>query len=117
MPGIVPIPSLQVGEVDISFDMEVKQNEGSESALDAGATFKAAADLRSVKANVSGSISVHQANTRSNDNSAKYHVDVSATNHSMPEGLAGGLDRMAVNVALSIVAFTRKDGNEQSLSE
>ena len=34
----------------------------------------------------------HSSNTRSSDNSAKYSVDVSATNHGTPEGLARILD-------------------------
>ena len=66
---------------------------------------------------VTGSISAHQSNTRSSDNSAKYHVDVRATNHGTPEGLARVLDMMAANVAPMLVGTTLKDGNGQSLSE
>ncbi len=117
MLAIVPIPNLQVDEVNILFDMEVKQSEKSESSLDVGATLKATANFGIVKVNVSGSVSVHQANTRSSDNSAKYHVDVRATNHGTPEGLARVLDMMAANVAPSLVGSTLKDGNGQNLSE
>lgn len=35
--AIVPIPNLQVDEVNILFDMEVKQSEKSESSFDLGA--------------------------------------------------------------------------------
>ncbi len=66
--------------------------------------------------NVSGSVSAHQANTRSSDNSAKYHVDVRATNHETPEGLARVLDMTVANVAPSLVDSTLKDGNGQELS-
>lgn len=117
MLAIVPIPNLQVDEVNILFDMEVKQSEKSESSLDVGATLNATANFGIVKVNVSGSVSVHQANTRSSDNSAKYHVDVRATNHGTPEGLARVLDMMAANVAPSLVGSTIKDGNGQNLSE
>ncbi len=117
MLAIVPIPNLQVDEVNILFDMEVKQSEKSESSMDVGATLNATANFGIVKVNVSGSVSVHQANTRSSDNSAKYHVDVRATNHGIPEGLARVLDMMAANVAPSLVGSTIKDGNGQNLSE
>ena len=117
MLAIVPIPNLQVDEVNILFDMEVKQSEKSESSLDVGATLNARANFGIVKVNVSGSVSVHQANTRSSDNSAKYHVDVRATNHGIPEGLARVLDMMAANVVPSLVGSTLKDGNGQNLTE
>lgn len=117
MLAIVSIPNLQVDEVNILFDMEVKQSEKSESSLDVGATLNATANFGIVKVSVSGSVSVHQANTRSSDNSAKYHVDVRATNHGTPEGLARVLDMMAANVAPSLVGSTLKDGNGQNLSE
>ncbi len=117
MLAIVPIPNLQVDEVNILFDMEVKQSEKSESSLDVGASLNATARFAGVKVSVSGSVSVHQGNTRSSDNSAKYHVDVRATNHGVPEGLARVLDMMAANVAPSLVGSTIKDGNGQNLSE
>lgn len=117
MLAIVPIPNLQVDEVNILFDMEVKQSEKSESSMDLGATMNTTVNLGIVKVNVSGSVSVHQNNTRSSDNSAKYHVDIRATNHGIPEGLARVLDMMAANVAPSLVGSTLKDGNGQNLSE
>lgn len=115
--AIVPIPNLQVDEVNILFDMEVKQSEKSESAKDLSASLSGSAKLGFIKVNVSGSVSAHQSNTRSTDNSAKYHVDVRATNHGTPEGLARVLDMMAANVAPVLVGSTLKDGNGQDLSE
>lgn len=117
MLAIVPIPNLQVDEVNILFDMEVKQSERSESSLDMGATISGTVNLGVVKVSVTGSVSAHQSNTRSSDNSAKYHVDVRATNHGTPEGLARVLDMMAANVAPALVGTTIKDGNGQNLSE
>jgi predicted nucleic acid-binding Zn-ribbon protein len=117
MLAIVPIPNLQVDEVNILFDMEVKQSEKQESASDMSGSMSGSMNLGIIKVSVSGSVSAHQSNTRSSDNSAKYHVDVRATNHGTPEGLARVLDMMAANVAPMLVGSTLKDGNGQNLSD
>lgn len=117
MLAIVPIPNLQVDEVNILFDMEVKQSEKSETSIDLGATISGSLNLGIAKVSLTGNVSAHSANTRSSDNSAKYHVDVRATNHGIPEGLARVLDMMAVNISPSLVGTTLKDGNGQDLSE
>lgn len=116
MLAIVPIPNLQVDEVNVLFDMEVKQSEKKESGFDMGASLSGSAKLGFIKVSVTGSVSAHQSNTRSSDNSAKYHVDVRATNHGIPEGLARVLDMMAANVALMLVGSSLKDENGQDLS-
>lgn len=113
--AIVPIPNLQVDEVNILFDMEVKQSEKSESSSDYGGSFSGTANFGIFKATVSGSVSAHSSNTRSSDNSAKYHVDVSATNHGTPEGLARVLDMMAANVAPTIAGSTAVDESGKPL--
>lgn len=107
--SITPIPNLQVDEVNVNFDMEVKESEQSESATDASASISGSGSILGFKVSVSGSVSSHSSNTRSSDNSAKYHVDVSATNHGTPEGLARILDIMAANVAPSLVSSTAVD--------
>ncbi|MBQ2803042.1 MAG: DUF2589 domain-containing protein, partial [Lachnospiraceae bacterium] len=117
MLAIVPIPNLQVDEVNILFDMEVKQSERQESSKDLSGSMSGSLNMGIVKVSVTGSVSAHQSNTRSTDNSAKYHVDVRATNHGTPEGLARVLDMMAANVAPVLVGSTIKDGNGQSLPE
>lgn len=117
MLAIVPIPNLQVDEVNILFDMEVKQSEKEDKALDIGASLSGSMNLGIIKVNISGNVSVHNSNTRSSDNSAKYHVDVRATNHGTPEGLARVLDMMAANVAPALVGSTIKDGNGNDLPE
>lgn len=117
MLAIVPIPNLQIDEVNVLFDMEVKQSEKQESSMDLGASITGTASFGFIKVSVTGSISAHSANTRSSDNSAKYHVDVRATNHGTPEGLARVLDMMAVNISPTLVGSTIKDGNGQNLSE
>jgi hypothetical protein len=95
--------------------MEVKQSEKSESASDYGGSFSGSANFGIFKASVSGSVSAHSSNTRSSDNSAKYHVDVSANNHGTPEGLARVLDMMAANVAPTIASSTAVDESGKPL--
>jgi hypothetical protein len=46
----------------------------------------------SATVHVEGSVAAHKENTRSSDNSAKYHVQVLAEDTGMPEGLARVLD-------------------------
>lgn len=118
MLAIAPIPNLQVDEVNVLFDMEVKQSERDSS--DTSATATASVSKKGwigPSISVSGSVSSHSTHTRSTDNSAKYHVDVRATNHGTPEGLARVLDMLAANVAPALVSSTLKDGNGQNLSE
>ena len=115
--AIVPIPNLQIDEVNILFDMEVKQSERQESSKDMSASLNASGKIGPFKISVTGSVSSHSSNTRSTDNSAKYHVDVRATNHGTPEGLARVLDMMAANVAPALVSSSIKDGNGQELPE
>lgn len=97
--SIVKVPTLAVDNVDITFDMEVKSSTKSENTSDkklegsAGASFKAGAFSANVS--IKGSVSAHQSNTRSSDNSAKYHVEVHAKDTGMPEGLAKVLDILA----------------------
>lgn len=117
MLAIVPIPNLQLDEVNVLFDMEVKQSESSKSSTDVGAGFSGSARLGPIKISISGSVSSHKENTRSSDNSAKYHVDVRATNHGIPEGLARVLDMMAANVAPALVGSEIKSADGSDLSE
>ncbi len=115
--AIVPIPNLQIDEVNVLFDMEVKQSECSKSSTDMSASMNASANAWFVKVNISGSVSSHKENTRTSDNSAKYHVDVRATNHGIPEGLARVLDMMAANVAPALVGSSIKNADGSELPE
>ena len=96
--AITKIPNLSITTVDVTFDMEVKSSFGSKESSDQSAgidaemsigwgVFKASAKIR-------GSVATHKENTRSSDNSAKYHVSVHAEDKGMPEGLARVLDIM-----------------------
>lgn len=112
--AVVPIPNLQVDEVNLLFDIEVKQSERRDSAMElsAGASGK----LGALKVGITGNISAHQANTRSTDNSAKYHVDIRAANHGIPEGLARVLDMMAANMTPMLADSSLRDENGRVLS-
>ncbi len=96
--AIVKVPSLFIDTVDITFDMEVKSSTSHKDSKDESGKF--AADMEagwgcfSIKVHVEGSVATHQENTRSSDNSAKYHVEVHASDKGMPEGLARVLDIM-----------------------
>lgn len=96
--SIVQIPSLKVDLIDITFDMEVKSSEEEKSSNDKTGSFSvdASSGWGPVKldAKVSGSISTHKENTRSTDKSAKYHVQVRATDSGISEGLSRVLDIM-----------------------
>jgi hypothetical protein len=111
--AIVPIPNLQIDTVNIYFDMEVKESSSDESASDMNASLTAGGSIFGFKVSITGSISSHEKNTRSSDNSAKYHVDVTATNHGTPEGLARILDIIAANAAPNMVGSidVDKSGN------
>jgi len=65
----------------------------------------------SLKVHVEGSVSSHKENTRSSDNSAKYHVEVHAEDRGMPEGLARVLDIMQQAITPPPAkAVTNKEG-------
>ncbi|ASV37844.1 hypothetical protein CI807_17185 [Pseudomonas sp. NS1(2017)] len=101
--AVVKVPNLSINKVDISFDMEVKNSEQSRESSDSQAALAAEAKVGwgpfSAKVNISGSVSSHKENTRSSDQSAKYHVEVHAADDGMPEGLARVLDMIAQSVA------------------
>jgi hypothetical protein len=98
MLALVQIPALSIKTVDIVFDMEVKSSSSTKSSTDEALSVKADASAKwgVVKASISiqGSVAAHKENTRSTDNSAKYHVEVTATDTGMPEGLRRVLDIM-----------------------
>jgi hypothetical protein len=101
--SIVPVPNLQVDTVDVTFDMEVKSSEqykdSSDMALELKASGGGGIGPFSLKVAVHGKVATHKENTRSSDNSAKYHVGVKATNHNMPEGLARVFDILSTSIA------------------
>jgi hypothetical protein len=96
MLAIVRIPNLGIDRVDITFDMEVKSSTSDTSKADQQASLDAEAKIGwgifSATVKIHGSVSSHQEHTRTSDNSAKYHVEVHASDRGTPEGLARVLD-------------------------
>jgi hypothetical protein len=96
--SIVKVPNLGVSTVDITFDMEVKSSFAEESSKDTSLSYDAESALKigpfSMRAKVAGTVASHMNNTRSSDNSAKYHVSLKAEDKGMPEGLARVMDIM-----------------------
>jgi hypothetical protein len=101
--AMVKVPSLGIDTVDISFDMEVKNSESQKESTDSQASFSADASVNygifSLKVHLEGSVASHKENTRSTDQSAKYHVELHAADKGMPEGLARVLDIMNTAIA------------------
>ncbi len=101
--SVVKVPALSITKVDVTFDMEVKNSEQYKESEDKKGEFSAEAKVGygpfSLSVKVSGSIAQHKENTRSSDQTAKYHVEVHAVDDGMPEGLARVLDIMAQAVA------------------
>ena len=108
--AIVKVPALAIKTVDVTFDMEVKSSETSKESTSAEASLSAEASGGwgpfSLKVNVAGSVASHKENTRSSDQSAKYHVAVHAADDGMPEGLARVLDIMNSAIAPKTIKAT-----------
>ena len=101
--SIVSVPTLQVDNVDVSFNMEVKSSFSESKKSDRAAAFSAEGGGRigpfSVKVKVSGSISSSSASERKSDNSAKYAVQVTAKQTGTPEGLSRVMDILQQSIA------------------
>ncbi len=93
--AVTAVPNLQIDEVNLLFDMEVKHSKVKDSVFGLEANGKGGAGFGPAKVSVSGSVSAHNTNTRKSDYSAKYHVDIRAANHGTPEALSRVLDLMA----------------------
>lgn len=117
MLALVPIPNLQIDEVAVNFDMEVKHSESSQVESDTNVAATPTLGISFIKVSVAGCVSEHRENTRSSDNTAKYKVSVAASNHATPEGLARVLDMMAENVAPALDSSKVKDASDNKLSD
>ena len=89
---IVKAPNLQVKEVNVTFDMEVKASSASQTSAQQDASVSASWKGWGAKVAFHGSVSNKQESQRSSDTSAKYHVDVKAIDEGAPEGLMKVLD-------------------------
>ena len=96
--AIVPIPALLIDDVEIEFNMEVKSSVQSKSSHDESVKASASFGWGPFSASVQGSVSSHNEQTRKSDNSAKYHVKVSAKQADTPEGLSKILDMLSKSI-------------------
>ena len=109
---MIPIPSLAVTEVDITFDMEVKSSythetdsETSSKTHDEG-SFDAKAGWGCFSVEVKGAIS-HDSSQSNSDkqtyqksNDAKYHVEVKAAQQPIPDGIKMLLEMFSKNMTM-----------------
>jgi len=111
--AVVKVPALAIDDVDVSFDMEVKSSESSKEIDDKKGELEANAGLKigpfHMDVKIKGSISSHKENTRSSDNSAKYHVQIHASQGDLPEGLSRVLDI----VTTAITPITKANNLEE----
>ena len=110
---MIPIPTLSVSTVDITFDMEVKSSytheidtETSQKTHDEG-SFDAKAGWGCFSVEVKGAIS-HDSSQSNSDkqtyqksNDAKYHVEVTATQQPIPDGIKMLLDMFGKNMTMT----------------
>jgi len=96
--AIVPIPALLIEDVEVEFNMEVKSSVQSKSSHDESVKASASFGWGPFSASVQGSVSSHNEQTRKSDNSAKYHVKVSAKQAETPEGLSKILDMLSKSI-------------------
>lgn len=90
---IMPIPNLNIDEVNILFDMEVHKNVGNEEK--AVASVIGINEPSGFKVNISGTVSQNNKSNSDELQVAKYHVHVNAKNDQIPEGLARILEIMS----------------------
>ena len=62
--------------------------------------------------NLTRNVSDYSLNTKSADNSVKYHVNVRLGDNETPEALARVLDILEANITPLLVESALKDGNE-----
>ena len=89
---IVKAPNLQVKDVEINSNMEVKSSAASTNENAQNASVDASWKGWGAKVSFHGSVSNKNTSQRSSDTSAKYEVKVSATDDGAPEGLMKVLD-------------------------
>ena len=122
--AIVPVPNLHIDEVNLLFDIEVKQSETKDSTMELSAKGDGSLGFGPAKVTVSGMVSTYQTNARKSDYSAKYHIDIRATDHGTPEALARVIDMMSESLtarsaaaSLSGKSKVVKKRNEQSVKD
>ena len=97
--GLVPIPALLIDTVTIDFQMEVNSVEKSVSKTDASVEATASGGFFGAKFSVTGKVATSRENTRETNQTAKYQVNVNASQQPPTEGLAKLTDLFAACTA------------------
>lgn len=108
--SLIPIPTLGINNVDITFDMEVKSSfeentsEKSDSHTSESGSVEAKVGWGPFSATIKGSVS-HDSSSSSEhgtkynkSNDAKYHVEVQATQQELPKGFQYLIQACASNL-------------------
>jgi len=103
--AIAPAPNLQIESVDVEFSLEIRSTS-SEKQADKTKVTEDYVQLY-------GATATHKEQTRDTDKSSKYHFELHATNHGVPETLARILDMMASGVAPRRVEKKAEDGKTE----
>ncbi len=93
--GLVPIPSLLIDRINVDFQMEVTDTNVNKSNSMAEASTNISAKWFCTSVNIAGKVSTSRENTRTTNQTAKYQVNVTATQQPPTEGLSKLMDIMA----------------------
>lgn len=117
---MVPIPSLAVTSVDITFDMEVKSSYTHETDTETASktheegSFDAKGGWGCLSVEVKGSVS-HDSSQSNSDkqsyqksNDARYHVEVKAEQQPIPDGIKMLLDMFSKNMTMKPIMVNSK---------
>ncbi len=93
--GLVPIPSLLIDRINVDFQMEVTDTNVNKSNSTAEASTNISAKWFCTSVNIAGKVSTSRENTRTTNQTAKYQVNVTASQQPPTEGLSKLMDIMA----------------------
>lgn len=93
--GLVPIPSLLIDRINVDFQMEVTDTNVNKSNSTAEASTNISAEWFCTSVNIAGKVSTSRENTRTTNQTAKYQVNVTASQQPPTEGLSKLMDIMA----------------------
>lgn len=98
--GLVPIPSLLIDNINVNFQMEVTsstsdtEKKAAEASLEASAEFKLGVFGKG-HVEMKGKVSSSRETTRNTNQTAKYQINVSASQQPQTEGLSKLMDILA----------------------
>lgn len=122
--SILPLPSLGIDKVGITFDMEVKSSYGKQTTTEqqkqvgADTSFEAKFGSGPFSVSIKGNASYSQTDKSSTSeniqrsNSANYHVEVSASQQPQPPGLALIMQEFAKNIGPFVMPTANTNGNQ-----